>query len=137
MQTTFAIPAYPKPLKVKQADGSWITIQMHGDEHGHYVMTSDGIPLVFNAQLRNYEYADWKNGGVQASGIKATEASDRMLRSRSSSKTRTSLPSWNLSSVPVSSSCSKPLLPAAMLRPRSQRFHRWSPVPAAIRRKKN
>lgn len=77
MQATFAIPAYPKPLKVKQADGSWITIQMHGDEHGHYVMTSDGIPLVFNAQLRNYEYADWKNGGVQASGIKATEASDR------------------------------------------------------------
>lgn len=77
MQATFAIPAYPKPLKVKQADGSWITIQMHGDEHGHYVMTSDGIPLVFNAQLRNYEYADWKNGEVQASGIKATEASDR------------------------------------------------------------
>lgn len=77
VQATFAIPAYPKPLKVKQADGSWITIQMHGDEHGHYVMTSDGIPLVFNAQLRNYEYADWKNGGVQASGIKATEASDR------------------------------------------------------------
>ena len=77
VQATFAIPAYPKPLKVKQADGSWITIQMHGDEHGHYVMTSDGIPLVFNAQLRNYEYADWKNGEVQASGIKATEASDR------------------------------------------------------------
>ena len=77
VQATFAIPAYPKPLKVKQADGSWITIQMHGDEHGHYVMTSDGIPLVFNAQLRNYEYANWKNGEVQASGIKATEASDR------------------------------------------------------------
>ena len=77
MQATFAIPAYPKPLKVKQADGSWITIQMHGDEHGHYVMTSDGIPLVFNAQQKNYEYADWKNGEVQASGIKATEASDR------------------------------------------------------------
>lgn len=77
VQATFAIPAYPKPLKVKQADGSWITIQMHGDEHGHYVMTSDGVPLVFNAQLRNYEYADWKNGEVQASGIKATEASDR------------------------------------------------------------
>ena len=77
VQTTFAIPAYPKPLKVKQADGSWITIQMYGDEHGHYVMTSDDIPLVFNAQLRNYEYADWKDGKVQASGIKATEASDR------------------------------------------------------------
>lgn len=80
VQTTFAIPAYPKPLKVKQADGSWLTIQMRGDEHGHYVMTSDGIPLVFNARQRNYEYADWKDGKVQASGIKAAEASERTAK---------------------------------------------------------
>ena len=52
VQTTFAIPAYPKPLKVKLADGSWLTIQMRGDEHGHYVLTSDGIPLVFNARQK-------------------------------------------------------------------------------------
>lgn len=80
VQTTFAIPAYPKPLKVKQADGSWLTIQMRGDEHGHYVLTSDGIPLVFNARQKNYEYADWKNGKVQASGIKAVEASERTAK---------------------------------------------------------
>ena len=80
MQTTFAIPAYPKPLKVKQADGPWLTIQMRGDEHGHYVMTSDGIPVVFNARQRNYEYADWKDGKVQASGIKAAEASERTAK---------------------------------------------------------
>lgn len=80
MQTTFAIPAYPKPLKVKQADGSWLTIQMRGDEHGHYVLTSDGIPLVFNARQENFEYADWKDGKVQASGIKAVEASERTAK---------------------------------------------------------
>ena len=80
MQTTFAIPAYPKPLKVKQADGFWLTIQMRGDEHGHYVLTSDGIPLVFNARQENYEYADWKDGKVQASGIKAVEASERTAK---------------------------------------------------------
>lgn len=80
VQTTFAIPAYPKPLKVKQADGSWLTIQMRGDEHGHYVLTSDGIPVVFNARQRNYEYADWKDGKVQASGIKAAEASERTAK---------------------------------------------------------
>lgn len=80
MQTTFAIPAYPKPLNVKQADGSWLTIQMRGDEHGHYVLTSDGIPLVFNARQENYEYADWKDGKVQASGIKAVEASERTAK---------------------------------------------------------
>lgn len=80
VQTTFAIPAYPKPLKVKQADGFWLTIQMRGDEHGHYVLTSDGIPLVFNARQENYEYADWKDGKVQASGIKAVEASERTAK---------------------------------------------------------
>ena len=80
MQTTFAIPAYPKPLKVKQADGSWLTIQMCGDEHGHYALTSDGIPVVFNARQRNYEYADWKDGKVQASGVKAAEASERTAK---------------------------------------------------------
>lgn len=80
VQTTFAIPAYPKPLNVKQADGSWLTIQMRGDEHGHYVLTSDGIPLVFNARQENYEYADWKDGKVQASGIKAVEASERTAK---------------------------------------------------------
>ena len=83
VQTTFAIPAYPKPLKVKQADGSWLTIQMRGDEHGHYVLTSDGIPLVFNARQKNYEYADWKNGKVQASGFKATEVSERSAQVKS------------------------------------------------------
>lgn len=83
MQTTFAIPAYPKPLKVKQADGSWLTIQMRGDEHGHYVLTSDGIPLVFNARQKNYEYADWKNGKVQASGFKATDVSERSAQVKS------------------------------------------------------
>ena len=80
VQTTFAIPAYPKPLKVKQADGSWLTIQMRGDEHGHYVLTSDGIPVVFNARQRNYEYADWKDGKVQASGVKAADASERTAK---------------------------------------------------------
>lgn len=80
VQATFAIPAYPKPLKVKQADGSWLTIQMRGDEHGHYVLTSDGIPLVFNARQKNYEYADWKDGKVQASGIKAVKASERTAK---------------------------------------------------------
>lgn len=83
VQTTFAIPAYPKPLKVKQADDSWLTIQMCGDEHGHYVLTSDGIPLVFNARQKNYEYADWKNGKVQASGFKATEVSERSAQVKS------------------------------------------------------
>ena len=82
MQTTFAIPAYPKPLQVKQADGSWLTIQMRGDEHGHYALTSDGIPVVFNARQRNYEYADWKDGKVQASGVKAADASERTAKVR-------------------------------------------------------
>lgn len=38
----FAAPAYPKPRKVVQPDGTVITIIAHGDEHFHYLTTPDG-----------------------------------------------------------------------------------------------
>lgn len=30
-----AVPAYPKPVKVKQPDGTFVTLQMRGDELGY------------------------------------------------------------------------------------------------------
>lgn len=36
-----AVPAYPYPIKVRQPDGSYITIQLHGDEFCNWA-TSDG-----------------------------------------------------------------------------------------------
>ena len=41
-QATFAVPAYPGVIKAKQADGTEISIRLHGDEHGNYRTTEDG-----------------------------------------------------------------------------------------------
>ncbi len=82
VQVAKAIPAYPYPIKVKQADGTMLTILQRGDEHGHYVMTADGKPLLFNAASGNYEYAKLVKGALAASGIKATEASQRTAEAK-------------------------------------------------------
>lgn len=37
-----AVPAYPRPIKVRQPDGSYITIQLHGDEFCNWA-TSEGL----------------------------------------------------------------------------------------------
>ena len=82
MQVAKAISAYPYPIKVKQADGTELTILMRGDEHGHYTLTADGKPLLFNSASGNYEYAKLLNGTLIASGIKATEASHRTAEAK-------------------------------------------------------
>ena len=61
-QVSYAVPAYPKPFKVKQADGTYITIQLRGDEFSHLAYTADGYPLVFNDATGNYDYAQVSNG---------------------------------------------------------------------------
>ena len=82
VQVAKAIPAYPYPVKVKQADGTVLTILQRGDEHGHYVLTADGKPLFFNAATGNYEYAKLQNGTLTASGIKATEVAQRTAEAK-------------------------------------------------------
>lgn len=42
----FAAPAYRKPVKVRQSDGSVLTVVLNGDEAFHYHSTLDGKPLV-------------------------------------------------------------------------------------------
>lgn len=44
-----AAPAYPGAIKVKQPDGSTISICLHGDEHHHYATTPDGAVLSLHA----------------------------------------------------------------------------------------
>ena len=72
-----AVPAYPGKMKVKQADGSVLTIQLVGDEYGHMTTTADGYPLIFNISTRNYEYAVEDANGLKASGLVATEEGHR------------------------------------------------------------
>lgn len=82
VQVAKAIPAYPYPVKVKQADGTVLTIVQHGDEHGHYALTADGKPLLFNAASGNYEYAKLLKGTLAASGIKATDIAQRTAEAK-------------------------------------------------------
>ncbi len=76
-QASFAVPAYPGLIKAKQADGTEISIRLHGDEHGNYVTTEDGYPLIFNDATKNYEYTILANGEAKCSGIVASNASMR------------------------------------------------------------
>ena len=45
MHTAMAVRAYPYPVKVKQPDGSTLTILIHGDEFYHYITSTDGRTL--------------------------------------------------------------------------------------------
>ena len=62
-----AVPAYPKPVKVKQPDGTFVTLQMRGDEYLNYVMTEDGYTVVQDVSGRmqaNRMTAPWYQQGL-------------------------------------------------------------------------
>lgn len=82
-QATFAVPAYPGVIKAKQADGTEISIRLHGDEHGNYRTTEDGFLLMYNSATRNYEYATVTNGVARCSGIVAADAAKRTNQAKS------------------------------------------------------
>ncbi len=77
VQTAVAIPADPKPRRVRQADGSFITVTVRGDEHGHMAFTADNRPLFLNEVTGNYEYAALRNGIICGSGIVAADTGER------------------------------------------------------------
>ena len=77
VQTAVAIPADPKPRRVRQADGSFVTITVRGDEHGHMAFTADNRPLFLNEATGNYEYATLKSGVICGSGIVAADSGNR------------------------------------------------------------
>ena len=59
----FAIPARKKPFVMKQVDGSTLTVVLVGDEHMHYYATTDGTPLVreANGMYRQATYFEAQN----------------------------------------------------------------------------
>ena len=79
-QVAMAVPAYPRPIVVQQADGSYVTVTIQGDEHGHIALADDGEPLCFNGATGNYESATIQNGIVVPSGVKAENAARRSLK---------------------------------------------------------
>ena len=76
-QTAVSIPADPKPRRVRQADGTYVTITVRGDEYGSIALAADGSPLFLNEATGNYEYATLKDGAICGSGIIAADADKR------------------------------------------------------------
>lgn len=74
---TVAVPAYPWKMKVKQPDGSTLTIRKTGDEHAAITMTADGYPLIFNAADNSYEYARIDGTQLVPTGILAADEKRR------------------------------------------------------------
>lgn len=52
-----AVPADPRPKKVRQADGTWITVVMRGDENASVTLTEDGRPVRYNTASGLFEAA--------------------------------------------------------------------------------
>lgn len=62
MVSAISAPAYRKPFKVKQSDGTELTVVMTGDEAFHYFVTLDGMPLVKEGN-GDYSYATFSDEG--------------------------------------------------------------------------
>lgn len=68
--TALAVPAIPKPITVKQPDGTSITIMLRGDEHLNWAETTDGYTLLRDGQgYLSFAEKD-KNGNLVASSVR-------------------------------------------------------------------
>lgn len=74
--TIMAVPAHPKPVKVQQPDGSYVTIQLRGDEWLSFNTTVDGYSVVKNEQ-GYYVYAALEQGQLKATRQVAHDVADR------------------------------------------------------------
>jgi M6 family metalloprotease-like protein len=73
----YSVGAYPYPQKIKQPDGSPITIRVHGDEWYNWISTNDGYRVLKSTE-GYFEYATLlKSGKLVSSGIKASDPEDR------------------------------------------------------------
>ena len=79
--SAWAVPAQGNRLKVKQPDGSVLTIRLVGDEYMHYVVTGDGFSVVRTD--RGYCYARLgADKQLVATDLVAHEASERTTQEK-------------------------------------------------------
>lgn len=76
---TFAIPAKKSWKVVSQSDGTTIWVSQAGDEHLHYYITEDNVPLYKVADNR-YCYLTIENGKFHNSGVLAHESAARSAK---------------------------------------------------------
>ena len=84
----FAVPSYPFPVEITQADGSTLTIRLYGDERFSYATTSDGYTIV--DRMGTYYYAKLVGTELVSSGIKAHDPAQRTREELAFLKTVTS-----------------------------------------------
>ncbi len=71
-----AARAFSEPYSVTQPDGTTLTLTLHGDEHGHWTMTSDGV-LVVGREQGYYVAAIDDDGRLTATGLLAHSLQQR------------------------------------------------------------
>lgn len=76
---TFAIPAKKSWKVVSQSDGTTIRMSQAGDEHLHYYITEDNVPL-YKAADNRYCYLTIENGKLHNSGVLAHESAARSAK---------------------------------------------------------
>ncbi|MBP5644439.1 MAG: M6 family metalloprotease domain-containing protein [Bacteroidales bacterium] len=73
---THAVPAHPAAVKVRQPDGTTITVRLHGDEYQHYNTTADGYTILKNPE-GYYVYATLADGRLQPTPWIAHDPAER------------------------------------------------------------
>lgn len=76
---TFAIPAKKSWKVVSQSDGTTIKVSQAGDEHLHYYITEDNVPI-YEAADNRYCYLTIENGKLHNSGVLAHESAARSAK---------------------------------------------------------
>lgn len=76
---TFAIPAKKSWKVVSQSDGTTIKVSQAGDEHLHYYITEDNVPI-YKAADNRYCYLTIESGKLHNSGVLAHESSARSAK---------------------------------------------------------
>ena len=72
----WAVKADPTPVNVKQPDGTWLTVVLHGDEYFHYYTTTDDV-LIVQQQQAFFVAAVDDNGDLHPTSILAHNAGMR------------------------------------------------------------
>ena len=63
-----AIPAHPRPVDIRQSDGTTLTLKLVGDEFHHYSATADGY-TVLQTSNGDYVYAVQSGEGIAPSSV--------------------------------------------------------------------
>lgn len=66
--SALAGPALPQPIQVQQPDGSFLELQLRGDEFQNWMTDATGFTVVQDPVSKQYEYALPKHGALVPSG---------------------------------------------------------------------